>query len=60
MCVVYTCTALRLELLVDRVLLTLAPILAIIDFDNFMNKVKQAEGIANNHSHEPANKSENC
>ena len=54
MCVVYSSD----QSLVDRILLTLAPTLAIIEFDNFMSKVQQAEGIASNH--EPAKRSEIC
>ena len=34
------------------------PTLAIIEFDNFMSKVQQAEGLANNRAHEPDQRSE--
>ena len=34
------------------------PSLAIIEFDNFMSKVQQAEGLANNRAHEPEQRSE--
>ena len=34
------------------------PTLAIIEFDNFMSKVQQAESLANNRAHEPEQRSE--